>query len=332
MTIQQSNDIIQWAEHIQGLLTDAPSEGMRRGREPLIKETLQFVEWMVKANMTSRRSENVPLCRARDVIEEMLGLAGLFATDGLGMSTTVIKWPSEYHREQTKLMSLLNSLIIRQVAVPYLWDHDLRAAAHAQVLPRHTVEIQTPHPFMYWTSDVDLQEPDSDSSLIAVLITQVGPILSSQAIISHKDSHVECRGGRIAHTGQRYPDDFSDNTPARETYEGIAKMLAFVNSPFLMHRVERPDRGFRRRLLTAKQPLNFDVQFIDLRRVETTTSKNQDVEETYNRDYHWRWLVSGHIRNQWYPTTQSHKLIWIQPYIKGPEDRPLKPRAYHVKR
>ncbi len=42
-------------------------------------------------------------------------------------------------------------------------------------------------------------------------------------------------------------------------------------------------------------------------------------------DVEWsrRWLVRGHWRNQWYPSEQVHRTIWISPYVKGPEDRPF---------
>jgi hypothetical protein len=37
-----------------------------------------------------------------------------------------------------------------------------------------------------------------------------------------------------------------------------------------------------------------------------------------------RFVVRGHWRNQWYATLQDHRQVWIAPYVKGPEDAPLK--------
>lgn len=42
-----------------------------------------------------------------------------------------------------------------------------------------------------------------------------------------------------------------------------------------------------------------------------------------SREYVHRWIVRGHWRRQWYPSIQSHRPIWITPYVKGPEDAPL---------
>lgn len=36
-----------------------------------------------------------------------------------------------------------------------------------------------------------------------------------------------------------------------------------------------------------------------------------------------RFVVRGHWRRQWYPSEQRHKSIYIQPFLKGPEDAPL---------
>ena len=49
-------------------------------------------------------------------------------------------------------------------------------------------------------------------------------------------------------------------------------------------------------------------------------------------DVEWsrRWVVSGHWRNQWYPSLGVHRQIWISPYVKGPEEAPLVVRKDRV--
>lgn len=45
------------------------------------------------------------------------------------------------------------------------------------------------------------------------------------------------------------------------------------------------------------------------------------------REYHCRWIVKGHARLQVCgPGRKDRKLIWIDPYPKGPEDKPLRTR------
>lgn len=41
------------------------------------------------------------------------------------------------------------------------------------------------------------------------------------------------------------------------------------------------------------------------------------------REHRNQWLVNGHWRNQWYPSVQEHRPVWISPYLKGPEGAPI---------
>ena len=59
------------------------------------------------------------------------------------------------------------------------------------------------------------------------------------------------------------------------------------------------------------------VRVLDLRTPQRAS------EGSFSREWHHRWVVRGHWRRQWYPASQTHKLIWIDPYIKGPDDKPL---------
>jgi hypothetical protein len=34
-------------------------------------------------------------------------------------------------------------------------------------------------------------------------------------------------------------------------------------------------------------------------------------------------VVRGHWRNQWYPSLNARRPLWIAPYLKGPDDAPL---------
>lgn len=73
------------------------------------------------------------------------------------------------------------------------------------------------------------------------------------------------------------------------------------------------------------------IRVIRLRRVNTRGEPSED------RDVNWscRWLVRPHFRNQWHPSTQTHKRRLIGSYVKGPEDQPLrlpKPAIYSVDR
>jgi hypothetical protein len=59
---------------------------------------------------------------------------------------------------------------------------------------------------------------------------------------------------------------------------------------------------------------------------------NPDGSESVSTPVDWshRWMVDGHWRNQFYPSTGDHQPTWIAPFIKGPGDKPLvlKDRVY----
>jgi hypothetical protein len=48
-----------------------------------------------------------------------------------------------------------------------------------------------------------------------------------------------------------------------------------------------------------------------------------ETEDEFGREWSHRWVVRGHWREQWYPSEGVHRLIWIEAFVKGPEDRPL---------
>lgn len=80
---------------------------------------------------------------------------------------------------------------------------------------------------------------------------------------------------------------------------------------------EVPDRPARRRL--ARRGVK------DLEPVRVVTLRHQSAPGPGDgdREYHHRWLVKGHWRNQWYSSQERHIPIWISPHIKGPEGAPL---------
>jgi hypothetical protein len=62
-----------------------------------------------------------------------------------------------------------------------------------------------------------------------------------------------------------------------------------------------------------------NVTVIRLRRPK---SKAEHEGEPMQHDH--RWVVRGHWRNQWFPSLDIHRQIYIHEYIKGPEDKPLR--------
>ncbi len=93
---------------------------------------------------------------------------------------------------------------------------------------------------------------------------------------------------------------------------------------------ERPDRPTRR----EGHRVGFDA--LDSREVLVVRLRRERGEAHEptgeGANYSHRFIVGGHWRNQWYPSGKVHRQIWISPYVKGPDDKPLvvKPRRAYT--
>ncbi|MGW2476882.1 hypothetical protein [Streptomyces sp. NPDC001665] len=77
------------------------------------------------------------------------------------------------------------------------------------------------------------------------------------------------------------------------------------------------DRAARKRMVRAGyEPRS--VRLIELRRPRGSAEAGDG-----SREYQHQWIVRGHWRQQWYPTRQVHRPVWIAPHVKGPNGAPL---------
>lgn len=98
--------------------------------------------------------------------------------------------------------------------------------------------------------------------------------------------------------------------------------LAFLDQRILVAPQERIDRHTRKRLEREGYQCEPLVRVVELRRKQ---AKSEHHGESDPVEWSHRWIVSGHWRQQWYPRLNANQPIWVMPYVKGPEDKPLKP-------
>lgn len=88
---------------------------------------------------------------------------------------------------------------------------------------------------------------------------------------------------------------------------------------------EKGDRAQRRRLERENSPT--EVVVVQFRKRKYVNERGEETEESKKIDWSHRWIVGGHWRWQPYKDPASggeiKKRIWISPYVKGPEDKPL---------
>jgi hypothetical protein len=86
----------------------------------------------------------------------------------------------------------------------------------------------------------------------------------------------------------------------------------------------RPARRRARRALVTRP--DDPVRLVDV--APGTIRRQHSGQERGERQYdQWRWAVQGHWRNQWYARKETHKPIWIDLHIKGPQGAPFKEKV-----
>lgn len=116
----------------------------------------------------------------------------------------------------------------------------------------------------------------------------------------------------------------SDRSSVISFWRPLHAMLRLMQQYISTRDRYRPPRSTRRRMERAAMPER-DVTVIRLRR-----PKSKGTNEPHHVEWSHQWLVGGHWRNQWFPSLNMHRQIYIAPYIKGPEDKPLRIREKRV--
>lgn len=91
--------------------------------------------------------------------------------------------------------------------------------------------------------------------------------------------------------------------------------------------VTRPTNHAMRKLAKREniKPPEF-IRTVTLRRLEV--ARVEAAKTGKKIDWQWQWSVRGHWRNQYYHKTGEHKPVFIESYVKGPQDKPLKPPTH----
>lgn len=76
---------------------------------------------------------------------------------------------------------------------------------------------------------------------------------------------------------------------------------------------------------------NLPVQVVDIRRPAAGSGGNTDLNKE-PLDHQYRWYVKGHPRLQWFGSGDGRfqRPIWIDQHVRGPEDKPIKPRVTRI--
>lgn len=102
----------------------------------------------------------------------------------------------------------------------------------------------------------------------------------------------------------------------------VLAFLTFIEQRILISPQQRAERHARKRLEREGFQHELLVRVVELRRRQVQSEYRGDPDPV---EWSHQWIVSGHWRQQWYPSLNANQPRWIMPYVKGPEDKPLKP-------
>jgi hypothetical protein len=106
--------------------------------------------------------------------------------------------------------------------------------------------------------------------------------------------------------------------------QGIAAVMStwlIMGQRIAVVQHDRLSRQIRRQAARAGEPEPL-VRTITLRRPAKTGRADNDGQGP-RREYHHQWIVHGFWRDQWYPSEQRHKPIYIADFVKGPAGAPM---------
>jgi hypothetical protein len=223
------------------------------------------------------------------------------------------------------------------LAQVYLWRVEAEQTAMAAPEPPPCILDRTllPYPIMFWSLETAWTFANAKECGLRPTVEV------NWYLIAHQGDHL---GIRVAHDltdqqdktirivesglryGTRWPDDY--HGIARQGTGNLLRHLAFLRSPYVVTDPQGIPRHFRRQWSMARDDHD-TTHVVTLRR---DAAERVRAFEAASREYRHRWWVAGHYRNQWYPSVQLHRPVWIAPYLKGDPDAPMLEKVYAVKR
>jgi hypothetical protein len=115
--------------------------------------------------------------------------------------------------------------------------------------------------------------------------------------------------------------DLADHPIKNSAFAAVMTTWLIMGQRIAVVEHERLPRQMRRAAARAGEP-EPTVRTITLRRAAKPGQADEDGQGP-KREFHHRWIVKGHWRQQWYASEQRHKPIYIADFVKGPEGAPM---------
>jgi hypothetical protein len=226
------------------------------------------------------------------------------------------------------MMTMIGGLLSE--ATVYLWSPEIEKLANAAPLPKHVLSRTIlSSPTMFWS----ISKPTTGTSWTALIHAISDVIVVGEGV---DESSETCLGVRAVRYGDTWPNDFNDHADQLEKIGMILKRCAFLNSPYVMTAPHKMPRHVRRQAERAgedvREHADEPVHVVKLRRLQMRKPQQGAQQHTGGVEWKHHWWVNAFYRAQWYPSEQAHKVIWIEPFLKGDLSKPLLEKVYAVVR
>jgi len=118
--------------------------------------------------------------------------------------------------------------------------------------------------------------------------------------------------------GDMFDEEGPDKPIGNEALGTLIATWLLMGQPIVTTLPEPLPRQTRRALQRANLPVP-EVRVVKLRQPKHPHAEAEAAGRTYTK----RWVVRGHWRNQWYPSRNDHRPIYIPTHIKGPDGAQL---------
>lgn len=314
-------------------MTAALGETARREREELVND--EVLARLMDRIKRGKLKEGRPV-----TVLDFLGeqrLISLTLLEGLNEMRLPLRMPTLPTDVERRWLQIGFGVAVRR-AVPFLWTHEMRLLAVQYRVPDHIIGPSAfPHELMWWTFETAIGVGPTEH-VDGILIARTSRMEELGALRNGMGAGADgwmiltlgSEDGRGTSAYAELIGHLPDGTRSEVLGGGVAYlgMAAFLNSHVVDVSKKRPsdtDKRWHGRRVGDPSSLNV----ITLR---SSVREAVAVERGEGPQWKQRWLVRGHLRAQWYPSTKSHQVIWIAPYLKGPEDAPLKVPVYRVAR
>jgi hypothetical protein len=116
-------------------------------------------------------------------------------------------------------------------------------------------------------------------------------------------------------------DDAGNPRPIRnDSLRTLISTWLLMGQPIVSSDPQPLSRQIRRGLERAGKPVP-KVRVVKLRRA--AEPHRESLDDITGRTYKHQWVVRGHWRNQYYPSRNDHRPVYVPSHIKGPEGAPL---------